>query len=131
MQKFTPFLSLLFVGSLMATRVSKAADTTGSYAQVNGLKMYYEMRGSDSTNSPLVLLHGAFGSARGWGAFLPLLEKSRKLIVVELQGHGHTADRDQAFTHEQMADDVAELLKHLKIQSADLFGFSMGGTVAL
>jgi pimeloyl-ACP methyl ester carboxylesterase len=83
-----------------------------------------------SPNPALVLLHGAFGFAEGWGAVLPALAKTRRVIIVELQGHGHTADRDQPLTYEQMADDTAELLKQLKIGSADFFGYSMGGTVA-
>jgi pimeloyl-ACP methyl ester carboxylesterase len=122
---------LIFAGALMQRHVSQAADTKGNYAQVNGLNMYYEVHGSDSTSPPLFLLHGAFGFAEGWSAVLPTLAKTRRVIVVELQGHGHTADRDQPLTYEQMADDTAELLKQLKIKSADFFGYSMGGTVAL
>jgi pimeloyl-ACP methyl ester carboxylesterase len=122
---------LMFAGTLMQRHVSQAAVTKGNYAQVNGLKMYYELHGSDSTNPPLVLLHGAFGFAEGWGAVLPTLAKNRRVMVVELQGHGHTADRDQPLSYEQMADDTAELLQQLKIKTADFFGYSMGGTVAL
>jgi pimeloyl-ACP methyl ester carboxylesterase len=121
----------LFLGLLLVIQTSQAAESGGGYAQVNGLKMYYEVHGPNSTNPPLVLLHGAFGFAQGWSSILPKLEKSRKVIVVELQGHGHTADRDQPLTYEQMSEDVAELLKQLKVKSADLFGYSMGGTVAL
>ena len=122
---------LIFAGTLMQRHLSQAAGTKGNYAQVNGLKMYYEVHGSDSTNPPLVLLHGAFGFAEGWGAVLTTLAKNRRVIVVELQGHGHTRDRDQPLSYEQMADDTAELLKKSKIKSADFFGYSMGGTVAL
>jgi pimeloyl-ACP methyl ester carboxylesterase len=96
----------------------------GQYANVNGLKMYYEIHG---TGKPLVLLHGAFG----WASAYPALAKNRQQIAVELQGHGHTADIDRPLTIEQMADDVAALLKHLKSERADIFGFSMGGNVAL
>jgi pimeloyl-ACP methyl ester carboxylesterase len=99
-------------------------NATGRYAAVNGLKMYYEIHG---TGKPLVLLHGAFGTATVY----PALAKNRQLIAVELQGHGHTADIDRPLTFEQMADDVAALLKHLKINQADFFGYSMGGNVAL
>jgi pimeloyl-ACP methyl ester carboxylesterase len=99
-------------------------DAKGNYASVNGLKMYYEIHG---TGSPLVLLHGAFGSA----ATYPSVAKNRQLIAVELQGHGHTADIDRPLTYGQMADDIAVLLKKLKIEQADFFGYSMGGTVAL
>src|SRR5262249_45737585 len=90
-----------------------------------------KVHGSGSNESPLVLLHGAFGFAEGWSGVLPTLAKTRRVIVVELQGHGHTADRDQPLAYEHMADDTAELLKQLKIKSADFFGYSMGGTVAL
>jgi pimeloyl-ACP methyl ester carboxylesterase len=94
------------------------------YAEVNGLKMYYEIHG---TGKPLVVLHGAFG----WATVYPTLAKNRQVIAVELQGHGHTADIDRPLTIEQMADDTAALLKHLKIEQADFFGYSMGGNVAL
>jgi poly(3-hydroxybutyrate) depolymerase len=79
---------LIFAGSLVQRDISQAADTEGNYAQVNGLKMYYEVHGSDSTSPALVLLHGAFGSAEGWGAVLQTLAKNRRVIVVELQGTG-------------------------------------------
>src|SRR5437588_118159 len=96
----------------------------GSYATVNGLKMYYELHG---TGRPLVLLHGAFG----WATVYPTLAKDRQVIVVELQGHGHTADVDRPLTYEQMADDTAALLQQLGIDHADFFGWSMGAATAL
>jgi pimeloyl-ACP methyl ester carboxylesterase len=99
-------------------------DVDGQYADINGLKMYYEVHG---TGRPLVLLHGAFGRATVY----PALARNRQQIAVELQGHGHTADIDRPLTVEHMADDVAALLQHLKIEQADVFGYSMGGNVAL
>ena len=100
----------------------------GHYAQVNGLKMYYEIQG---TGEPLVLLHGAFGTAEGWAQVLPTLAKSHRVILVELQGHGRTGDIDRPLSFGQMAEDVAALLKQLKIQQTDVFGYSMGGSVAV
>jgi pimeloyl-ACP methyl ester carboxylesterase len=103
----------------------------GSYAPVNGLNMYYEIHGT-GTGPPLVLLHGAFSAiGTSFGKVLPGLAGGRRVIGVELQGHGHTADIDRPLTIEQLADDVAALLQHLKIQSADIFGYSMGAGVAL
>jgi pimeloyl-ACP methyl ester carboxylesterase len=102
----------------------KPAKAEGHYATVNGLKMYYEVHG---TGQPLVLLHGAFG----WATAYPTLAKDRQVIAIELQGHGHTADIDRPLTYEQMADDTAALLRHLKVEQADFFGYSMGGTVGL
>ena len=98
------------------------------YAPVNGLKMYYEVHG---TGKPLVLLHGAFNTINmAFGQLIPGLSKDRQVIAVELQGHGHTADIDRPFSFESMADDVDALLKYLKIDSADILGYSMGGGVA-
>lgn len=98
------------------------------YAPVNGLKMYYEIHGS---GKPLVLLHGAFNTINlAFGQLIPALSKDHQVIAVELQGHGRTADIDRPFSFENMADDVADLLKYLKIDSADIFGYSMGGGVA-
>ena len=98
-------------------------DSGGKYAEVNGLKMYYEIHGS---GRPLVLLHGAFGFAEGWGALLPTLTKTHQVIAIELQGHGHTNDIDRPLIFEQMADDAAALLKQLKIKDADFFGKQLG-----
>jgi pimeloyl-ACP methyl ester carboxylesterase len=95
---------------------------------VNGLKMYYEVHG---TGYPLVLLHGAFGTVEGWSKLVPTLAQSRQVIAVELQGHGHTADIDRPLSFQQLAEDVAALLRELKIERADVYGYSMGGTVAL
>src|SRR5262245_2078747 len=79
----------------------------GQYANVNGLKLYYEVHG---TGRPLVMLHGAFG----WANVPLTLAKNRQIIAVELQGHGHTGDIDRPLTYDNMADDIAALLKHLK-----------------
>jgi pimeloyl-ACP methyl ester carboxylesterase len=108
--------------------IKKSELDKSHYATVNGLKMYYEIHG---TGRPLVLLHGSFGNVEGWGSVLPALATNRQVIAVELQGHGHTADRDMPLTFERLAEDTAQLLKQLKIQDADIFGYSMGGTVGL
>lgn len=100
----------------------------GKYANVNGLKMYYEIYG---TGKPLLLLHGGFGTISMFGQILPLLAENRQVIAVELQGHGHTADIERSLSFEQMADDVAALIKQLGLKNADLLGYSLGGGVAL
>jgi pimeloyl-ACP methyl ester carboxylesterase len=104
------------------------APATGDYAEVNGLEMYYEVHG---TGRPLVVLHGAYMTIGAMGPIVPGLAETRQVIAVELQGHGHTADVDRPITYEQMADDAAALLGHLGIGQADVFGYSMGGGVAL
>lgn len=106
-----------------------AAQAPGKYANVNRLKMYYEIHGS---GFPLVLIHGG-GSTIGttFGRILPELSKTHQVIAVEMQAHGHTADIDRPLSFEQDADDIAELLKQLHIDKADIFGFSNGASTTL
>lgn len=104
------------------------------YAPVNGLQMYYEIHGTaDFATSPLVLLHGGGDTIQtSFGHVLFELSRNRQVIAFEQQGYGHTADiPDRPFTFEQSADDTAALLRYLKVEHADLFGFSSGGTIAL
>ncbi len=111
-------------------RTADAANPRTGFARVNGLRMYYELHGAGGT--PLVLIHGG-GSTIGtnFGRVLPQLSRSRRVIAVEVQAHGHTLDIDRPFTFEQDADDVAALLDSLHVPKADILGFSNGGTTAL
>jgi pimeloyl-ACP methyl ester carboxylesterase len=106
-------------------------SATGKYADVNGLKMYYEVHGSGVSGHPLVLLHGAFGFTEAWATILPALTKARQVIAIELEGHGRTRDLDRPLSFQQMVEDTAALLQQLKIKDADIFGYSMGGVIAL
>jgi pimeloyl-ACP methyl ester carboxylesterase len=103
------------------------------YAPVSGLKMYYEIHGTaDGKNPPLVLLHGGGSTIEtSFGNVLPSFAKTRQVIAFEQQGHGHTTDIDRPFTFEQSADDAATLLRYLKVERADFFGYSNGGNIAL
>ena len=91
--------------------------------------MYYEIHGS---GEPVVLLHGAFMAITDdWSVWIGELSKTRKVIAVEMQGHGRTADIKRDITYENLSDDVAGLLDYLKIPSADVVGYSLGGGVAI
>lgn len=103
----------------------------GHYAAINGLNLYYELHGK-TDGVPLVLLHGGGSTIEvTFGRILPFLAKHHRIIAVEEQGHGRTSDREAPVRFETSANDVAALLKHLKIEQADLFGFSNGASVAL
>ncbi len=93
--------------------------TKGQFARINGLNMYAEIYG---IGKPLILLHGSYGVAGMFEKMLPALGEHRQVIAVELQGHGHTADIDRPLSYEQMADDVAALIKHLGLERSDLLG---------
>jgi pimeloyl-ACP methyl ester carboxylesterase len=110
--------------SQQASAQPKPADKKIGYAPVNGLKMYFEITGE---GMPAIYIHPVVGH----GGQLPEPTKNRQWIVMDLQGHGRMADIDRPMTCEQHADDIAALLKHLKIENADFFGDSFGGTIAV
>jgi len=99
-----------------------------SYADVNGLSLYYAEHGS---GEPLVLLHGGFGSGEMFGPVLAGLARHRRVIAVDLQAHGRTADIGRTLRYETMADDIAGLIEHLGLVRSDVMGVSLGGGVAL
>ena len=102
--------------------------SNSGYAPVNGIKVYYEVYGE---GKPLVLLHGAFYTIdMNWGQLIPELSKTRKVIAIEMQGHGHTPYSDRELSITTLASDVERVMDYLKIDSADVAGFSMGGSVA-
>ncbi|AGZ41736.1 alpha/beta fold hydrolase [Actinoplanes friuliensis] len=95
------------------------------------MDIHHEVHGTDE-GRPLLLVHGALsGIGTSFGLILPLLAKSRRVIAVELQAHGHTPDIDRPLTVEAFADDVVGLLDRLGVDRADVFGWSMGAAVAL
>jgi len=100
----------------------------GQYADVNGIKLYYEIHGQ---GRPLILLHGGLGALEMFGPNLTALAQNHQVIAVDLQGHGRTADIDRPLSVVFMADDIAALINHLKLQRPDIMGYSLGGGVAL
>src|SRR6185295_8107914 len=127
--KTTAFFLSMLLTILVSGGVSGQQKPTTGYAPVNGLKMYYEIQGS---GEPVVLLHGAFMAITDdWRVWISELSKTRKVIAVEMQGHGRTADIKRDMTYENLSDDVAGLLDYLKIERADVIGYSLGGVVAM
>jgi pimeloyl-ACP methyl ester carboxylesterase len=113
--------------------VSKNDVAQTGYAAVNGMKLYYENHPCDGqgAETPLILLHGGLCSTDDFNEILPPIVGKRRVIAMDMQGHGRTADIDRPMRVETMADDVAALMKHLAIEKADLLGYSLGGSVAL
>ncbi len=102
--------------------------SNSGYAPANGIKVYYEVYGE---GQPLVLLHGAFYTIdMNWGQLIPELSKTKKVIAIEMQGHGHTPFSDRKLSITTLASDVEKVMDYLKIDSADVAGYSMGGSVA-
>ena len=128
------FIAISAAGSILSASAFASPQTLTStavktgYAPVNGLKMYYEIHGA---GEPLILLHGGVVGITMFGPNLDALSQKRKVIAVELQGHGRTADIDRPLSYEAMAEDIAALMRYLGIERGDVMGYSLGGGVAL
>jgi pimeloyl-ACP methyl ester carboxylesterase len=119
-------IAIMFIGYSSSGQQIKPSKS--GYASVNGINVYYEVYGE---GRPLVLLHGAFYTIdMNWGQLIPELSKTRKVIAIEMQGHGHTPFSDRELAITTLASDVEKVMDHLKIDSADVAGYSMGGSVA-
>jgi pimeloyl-ACP methyl ester carboxylesterase len=119
-------IAIMFIGSSSSGQQIKPSNS--GYAPVNGINVYYEVYGE---GRPLVLLHGAFYTIdMNWGQLIPELSKTRKVIAIEMQGHGHTPFSDRELSISTLANDVEKVMDYLKIDSADVAGYSMGGSVA-
>lgn len=122
---------ILFVLIMLAANSSdaqKLKPNSSGYAPVNGIKMYYEVYGE---GRPIVLLHGAFYTIDlNWSELIPELSKTRKVIALELQGHGHSPYSERKLSRTTLANDVEKIMDFLKIDSADVAGYSFGGQVA-
>src|SRR6478609_6122785 len=125
---FAVLLIVSMLSQLNSYAQQPLTPASSGYAPVNGSKVYYEVYGS---GDPIVLLHGAYMTINSnWSELIPILSKTRKVIALELEGHGHTPLSQRPLSYQTLAGDVAAALKYLKTDSADILGFSYGGTVA-
>jgi len=126
----TIFKSLLYIIMMITVMQSYAQIKPSAQGLVHlkDSKVYYEIYG---TGKPIVLLHGAFMTiSTNWSQLIPELSKNRKVIAIELQGHGHSPYSDRKFDHAILAADVAKVMDYLKIEHAAVLGYSFGGAVA-
>ncbi|MET0634657.1 MAG: alpha/beta hydrolase [Chitinophagaceae bacterium] len=121
-------LVVIIISAVLSSNAQQIKPASSGYAPANGTKVYYEVYGE---GKPVVLLHGAFCTiGMNWGELIPELAKTRKVIAIELQGHGHTPFSDRKLSRVTLASDVEKVMDYLKIDSADIAGYSFGGQVA-
>jgi pimeloyl-ACP methyl ester carboxylesterase len=113
---------------LLSTQAQAQPEPKGDYAEVNGMKMYYEVSG---TGDPLVVLHGAYMNIPTMGEIIPKLAETHQVYAIEFQGHGRTNDIERPVTYPNLADDVAAFMDAVALEKADVFGYSMGAAAAL
>jgi pimeloyl-ACP methyl ester carboxylesterase len=126
------FQPVLLIASLLLIVVhchgQQVKPSAKGYAPVNGIKVYYEVYGK---GKPIILLHGAFYTIdMNWSQLIPALSKTRQVIAIEMQGHGHSPFSERELSITNLASDVEKVMDYLKIDSADVAGYSMGGSVA-
>lgn len=114
--------------AILSTAVHAAEPAKTGYAEVNGMKMYYEVSGK---GDPLIVLHGAYMDIPSMGEIIPKLAETHLVYAVELQGHGRTTDVDRPITYPGLAGDVAAFMDAVGLRKADVFGYSMGAVTAL
>ena len=105
-----------------------ANDKAGGYANVNGIKIYYEVYGE---GEPLVLLHGNSQAIVVFTDLIPELAKRYKVIAIDTRLQGKSGDDGTRLTYELFAEDVKGVLDHLKLEKVNLFGWSDGGNTGL
>jgi pimeloyl-ACP methyl ester carboxylesterase len=108
-------------------QMSKPTDT--GYAPVDGVDVYWESYGSGGT--PVIVVHGGFGLISMSAGLIDVLSAKRQVVGIELQGHGHTADVDRQFSREGFGDQIAGVIEHLGVSSADVLGYSLGASGSL
>lgn len=139
------------VGSLMLALTVGSATTSLAYASTpsaqdrsvmqnsqpvshgyadaaEGLGVYYEVFGA---GDPIVVLHGGLMEISSLGQVIDALARTRKVIAIDLEGHGRTALRQTPMSHDRNGDDVAAVLRHLGVPRADVAGYSHGGDAAI
>lgn len=123
------FRTMLIAGVMLVSSLAAAqSEPAGAHVEVNGMEMYYETSGE---GDPLIVLHGAYMNIPTMGEIIPVLARSRRVVAVEMQGHGRTTDIDRPITYPGLADDIAAFMDAIGVRKADIFGYSMGAAVGL
>jgi pimeloyl-ACP methyl ester carboxylesterase len=114
--------------ALLAVPSAAQEAGAGQYADINGMKMYYEVTGS---GEPIVVLHGAYMNIPTMGEIIPRLAETRTVYALEFQGHGRTNDIERPVTYPNLSDDVAKFMDAVGLERADVLGYSMGAAAGL
>ncbi|GGH13244.1 alpha/beta hydrolase [Mucilaginibacter phyllosphaerae] len=100
----------------------------GKYAELRGIKMYYEVYGK---GEPLLIIHGNGGSINNFIYQIPYFAKKYQVILADSRAQGKTVDGADSLSYEMISDDLNALLDHLKIKNANVLGWSDGGIEGL
>ena len=122
------FRTKLAIAALLVCIPAAAASQTAGRVQIDGMQLYYEVSGA---GEPLLVLHGAYMNIPSMGEIIPRLAQTHRVYALEFQGHGRTTDIDRPITYQDLADDVVAFMDSVGLESADVFGYSVGAIVGL
>ncbi len=132
MKQFILFFVLIFIflhADAQENEIQYGSNkAAGAYCKINGVKLYYEIYG---TGEPLLLIHGNSTGIKGWSAQIAHFSKKYKVIAVDCRGRGQSELGSDSLTYLQQADDLADLLKELKLEKVTVVGKSDGGIIGL
>ncbi len=98
------------------------------YIETKGSHYYYLDEGQ---GAPILMLHGFTGSSESWSEIINFFSDARRLIAIDLPGHGKTRNENLPHTFESIASDIVTIIERLDLKPVDLIGYSMGGRLAL
>jgi len=137
LKTFIALLMLLLTASTcFAQTWEKDMDTTmygrnkavGKYADIRGIKIYYEVYGK---GEPLLIIHGNRGSIKHFVYQIPYFAKNYQVIVADNRAQGKTIDNADSLSYEMISDDLNALLDHLKLKNVNVIGWSDGAIEGL
>jgi pimeloyl-ACP methyl ester carboxylesterase len=112
--------------------LARAGSAKTGFADVDGARIHYQVYGDlASGKTPLLILHGSYMSGDAMRPMIEPFAAIRPVIAIDQRGHGRTGDLPGPTTYEMLADDAAGVLRTLKVPSADVLGYSMGGNAVL
>lgn len=122
-------ISAVFSGTKTFGQTTYGSNqNAGKYITLNGIKHYYEIYGE---GKPLLLIHGNSTGISGWAAQIEFFKKSFKVYAIDCRGRGKSELGNDSLTYMQQANDMAQFIKEMKMDSVMIVGKSDGGIIAL
>lgn len=103
-----------------------------AYAKVNGIDLFYDLKGNPEAEETVVFLNGVMASTSSWAYQTPVFEKMGfRVLLHDFRGQLKSEKPQGPYSFAQHAGDTKELMRQLGISRAHIIGTSYGGEVAM